>query len=217
MIKAIVFDLDGVLINSEPLHVEAWRRFFKKEGRSISDEKLAAAVGLFDGEVVRLWFGRELPDDEVDRIVRAKFDEFHHLLWEHFETFPGVRECVKALAREFRLAIASSEWRASIELVTGKLGIKKYFQAACGKEDVTRHKPHPEIYLKLARLLGLKPAECAAIEDSPAGVASAKTAGLKCIGITNSFPAEKLKDAGADLVIDSLENTEELLASLKRM
>ena len=217
MIKAVIFDLDGVLINSEPLHIEAWRRFCRKERRSISEERLAAAVGLYDGEVVRLWFGPDLPDEEVNRIVRAKFDEFHRLVSERFETFPGVVKCVEALAKEFRLAVASSEWRASIELVTEKLGIKKYLQAACGKEDITRHKPHPEIYLKLARLLNLQPPSCAAIEDSPAGIASAKAAGFKCVGITNSFPAEKLKDAGADLIIESLKNTDELLASLKRM
>jgi len=217
MIKAVILDVDGVLVDSEPLHVEAWKRFCKKKGFHLSDEQLQNAVGLYDGEAVRFWFGRDLSGKEVDKIVREKFDEYYALLSEKFPTFPGVADCVKALAGEFRLAIASSEWRASIGLVTRRLGIKEYIEAACGKEDVTHHKPHPEIYLKLSKIMNVPAEEIAAVEDSPAGIRSAKAASCKCIGITNSFSEDTLKNTGADAVIGSLENPGEIIRIIKSL
>ena len=217
MIKAVIFDLDGVLINSEPLHVQAWKRFCQKRGCHLSDEQLEGAVGLYDGEAVRLWFGADLSDEEVDTIVGEKFSEYYALLSERFPTFPGVTECVKTLAKHFRMAIASSEWQASVTLVTERLGIGEYIEAACGKEDVTHHKPHPEVYLTLSGMMKLPPEKIAAIEDSPAGIRSAKTAACKCIGITNSFSEDTLKNAGADAVIHSLENPDEIIRVIKSL
>jgi HAD superfamily hydrolase (TIGR01509 family) len=215
MIKAVIFDLDGVLIDSEPLHMEAWRRFCKKTGRHLSRKQLEDAIGHYDAAVVRPWFGKHLTDKEVEEVVRQKFKEYYALLSEKFPTFPGVRECVETLARGFRLAIATSEWRASIELAAERLGITSYIEASCGKEDVTHHKPHPEIYLKLTRMMELSPEEVAAVEDSPAGVRSARAAGCKCIGVTNSFSEEVLKNAGADAVVSSLKHPERILELLQ--
>ena len=216
MIKAVIFDLDGVLVDSEPLHVEAWKRFCKKRRCHLSDKELSAAIGLYDGEAVRRWFGPHLSDEEVSAIVREKFSEYYALLSEKFPAFPGASECVKALAGTFRLGIASSEWQASIRLVCERLGIAKYIDAACGKEDVIHHKPHPEIYLKLSEMMNISPEEIVAIEDSPTGIRSAKAAGCRCIGITNSFPKETLEGAGADAIISSLENPDEIMQLMLR-
>lgn len=204
--RAVIFDLDGVLVDSEALHVEAWREVFTARGVIVSDEEYAHGVGMADADWLAWLAPRRAPPLAVQECLDAKRRLFARLLAANVRPFPGVRELVARLHPECRLGVASNSPRQSIETVLAALELRALIEAVAGAEDVTRHKPHPDIYLRVAKSLGVEPGRCTVIEDSALGVQAAKAAGMRCIGVTNSLPAERL--AAADLTVASLADAE---------
>jgi len=211
--EAVIFDLDGVMVDSEPLHVEAWKVLFAQQGIEVADEEHEQGVGMLDADWIRYVFGRR--DETVDAgwWQGAKRKVFSEILARNVRPYPGVVELTWRLRSEFRLAVASNSWREHIEIVLDALGLRTCFDVLIGLQDVEQHKPHPEAYLRTAAALGVEPSACVVIEDSALGVQAAKAAGMRCIGVTNTLPAERLR--GADLVVPSLEDTEAIVSFVR--
>lgn len=210
MLRAVVFDFDGVLVDSEPLHFRALRDCLRAEGIALDEREYYASYAAYDDRTaIRLALEAfSVPFDaaRVDEAARRKAAHFDELL-RGIPFFPGARELVRTLAAELPLAIASGALRSEIERILTGGGLREPFQAIVGASDVERTKPDPMPYLRAVELLardtpGLRPEDCVAFEDTMAGIAAARSAGLKVIGVTNTYPAEKL--GAAHRVIDTL-------------
>ena len=213
-LRAAVFDFDGVLVDSEPLHFRALRDALLDDGVAITEEEYWGIYLAHDDRgAVRLALehhGQPAAPERVQRVAVGKAERFAQLVPE-VPVFPGARELVGALACELPLGIASGARHEEIETILNGIGLRAAFAAIVGVEDAARTKPHPAPYLEAARRLatgvdGLQPAECLAFEDSLPGITSALGAGMKVVGVAHSYPAEKLKTAHR--VVDSLVGVE---------
>jgi len=209
-LRAAVFDFDGVIVDSEPLHFRSLRDALATESVLITQaEYWDHLLAYDDRNSIRVAFERrgERPDvDRLARVERVKVERFAELIPE-IPVFPGAREVIGALAAELPLAIASGARHEEIEVILAGIGLRDSFLAVVGAQDVSRSKPDPAPYLEAARRLesrvaGLVPGECVAFEDSVPGVMSALGAGMKVIGVAHSYPAAKLRSAHR--VVDSL-------------
>ena len=213
-LRAAVFDFDGVIVDSEPLHFRALRDALRPEGVEITEDEYRGIYLAFDDrEAIRRALdhhGRRPDPERTERIEARKVARFAEMIPE-IAVFPGARELVLALAEEVPIAVASGARRGEIEAILGGLRLRDAFGAIVGAEDAERTKPDPAPYLEAARRLaartpGLAPADCLALEDSMAGIASALGAGMKVVGVAHSYPAEKLR--AAHRVVDSLVGVE---------
>ena len=204
---AVVFDFDGVLADTEPLHLAAFQEAFARRGWTLD----AAAyfdryLGFEDRDLVRAFAIDSrialAPGDE-DALVAAKALAYERGLSRGSMLFPGAPAAVGRLGLHFRLAIASGSARAEIDAALGPAGLASAFQAIVGADDVRRSKPAPDLYLSAIERLGVPPGRAVAIEDSRWGLASARAAGLRTIALTTSYPAATL--ASADAVVTSLD------------
>jgi HAD superfamily hydrolase (TIGR01509 family) len=200
MLRAVVFDFDGVLADSEPLHYRALRDCLRPEGIAVDEtEYYATYVAYDDRTCIRLALerhGRPHDRERVARIAERKAAIFEELL-RRIPFFPGVPELVASLAADLPVAIASGARREEIEAILQGGGLRGHFRAIVGADDCDRTKPDPEPYLRAVALLardapGLAPGECVAFEDTVAGIASARAAGLKVVGVATTHPADKL-------------------------
>lgn len=204
--KAVIFDMDGVLIDSEPLWHEAQMATFKTMGRIVTKEMLVRSMGLRVGDLIDYWF-KELKIDNFDKKKGAAMilDGVTKLIWEKGEAETDAVEAVKKLHDNgYRLALASSSAMRIIDVVLEKLGIKKYFEIILTGDDEKRGKPFPDIYLTAVKKLGLEAKDCMVIEDSINGVRAAKAAGLYCIAVPNRDVKDREGFKIADRIIDSL-------------
>jgi HAD superfamily hydrolase (TIGR01509 family) len=201
--RAVIFDLDGVIADSEALHVKAWRILFARRGIEATEEEFQHGIGLRDVDWLEYLFARRNEDADIAWWQDAKREVFRDILEREGRPFPGARDLVMALSETgLVLAVASNSWRENIETMVRKLDAADRFRVLTGHEDVARAKPAPDMYLLTAERLGVEPAACVVIEDSPVGIQSAKAAGMRCIGVTHTLPAERLTEA--DMVIASL-------------
>jgi len=209
-LRAAVFDFDGVIVDSEPLHYRALRAALLPEGVEITEEEYLRIYLAYDDrgaiEKALQHHGEPAEPERVDRIEARKVGSFAGLI-PGIPVFEGAREVVRALAAEVPLAIASGARHDEIEAILGGLGLRDAFQAIVGVEDAERTKPDPAPYLEAARQLaarapGLDPGECVAFEDSIPGIAAALGAGMKVVGVAHSYPADELR--AAHRVVDSL-------------
>jgi beta-phosphoglucomutase len=212
--RAVVFDFDGVIVDSEPLHFQALRESLLPEGIAISRDEYYARYLAFDdrGAIRRVLedHGIVADVDRLDRIARRKVSGFAGVL-EHVTFFPGVRELVRALAAEVPLGIASGARHAEIDEILTAGGLRGPFSVIVGADDVARTKPDPAPYLAAARQLGafapgLTPGDCLAFEDSVPGIASAVAAGMRVVGVAHSYPPATLRTAHR--VVESLVGLE---------
>jgi len=219
--RAVVFDFDGVLVDSEPLHYRALRDCLRPEGIEIDEEEyLREYLAYNDRETVRIALGRHgIPYDPalVEAVAARKARIFDAAL-AGVSFFPGARELVQTLSAEMPLAIASGALRGEIEAILRAGGLRQHFASVVGAEDVTQGKPHPEPYLTAAARLGrvaegLRPEDCLAFEDSVAGIEAARAAGMKVVAVTNSYPRPKL--AAAHRIVASLAELQ--LAELRAL
>lgn len=213
--KAVIFDCDGVLVDTEPLHYRAFQTVLGPLGLGHSYEHyLEHYIGFDDRDAFLEAFreaGRELDGEALTHLIHAKEKVLHGMINLGIPGFPGVVALVRDLvAHRVPLAVASGALRREVEAFVHGLELTGHFSVIVAADDVERSKPDPETYLKaLDRLRvslsqeALDPGSCLAIEDTPAGIQSAKGAGLCVIGVTNSFPADQLK--GADHIVASLE------------
>ena len=210
--KAVLFDFDGVLVNSEPLHYRALRAALLTAGIDISEDEYAAYYLAYDDwRATRLALerhGAESGADRVEALVARKTAEFDALL-ATVPFYPGARELVLALAAQVPVAIASGAQRPEIERILDGAGMRESFTAIVGAGDAARGKPNPDPYLAAMvrlqpRVPGLVAAECVVIEDTMAGIASGLAAGMKVVGVAQTYPAEKLQSA--HLVVPSVRD-----------
>jgi beta-phosphoglucomutase len=209
-LRAAVFDFDGVIVDSEPLHFRALHDALLADGVTITSEEYWGIYLAYDDRAaicLALEHHEEpSPPERVTRVEQRKIARFAELVPE-VPVFEGARELVRALAGELPLAIASGARHEEIEAILRGLALRDAFAAIVGVDDVERAKPDPLPYLEAARRLapsapGLAPTECVAFEDSLPGIASARGAGMKVVGVAHSYSPEKLETAHR--VVDSL-------------
>jgi HAD superfamily hydrolase (TIGR01509 family) len=189
VIEAVIFDLDGVLIDSEQVWDDVREALAKERGGSWHPGAQRAMMGMSSPEWSRYMhetIGLPEPPEEINRIVVAR------MLGKYAEGppwLPGAIEAVRHIAAEYTLGLASSSNRELIDVVLAAGGIAELFHATVSSEEVSRGKPAPDVYLEAARRLGVDPSACAAVEDSHNGIRAAKAAGMACVAIPNAqFP-----------------------------
>ena len=207
--NAVIFDNDGVLVDSEPLHRIAWERTFGPRGVIVPEQDYEWSIGRRD-----LLFAERMVDkfgmSEAPLAVRdEKHGHLRELLATESHAFEGGRQLVRRLAAKYRMGIASSAMRAEILIALDRLGLDEVFDVIVTNEDVERHKPDPQPYVLCAGRLGVEPARCVVFEDSVTGVASAKAAGMRVIAFTSTFTPGEL--SAADAVVESLADTDALV------
>ncbi len=201
----LLWDLDGVLVDSSPYHYEAFRRLMAEMGRALDEETFRTQLlGLRNDAILARLLG-PLPPEEVRRLAQRKEELFRRLISGQVRALPGAVELVReAQAAGFRQAIVSSTPRENVRLVLASLGLRDTFAVVVGEEDVCRGKPDPEGFLVAAARLGCPPQACTVIEDAPEGVQAAKAAGMRCLAVATTRPPSQLR--GADLVVPSLSH-----------
>jgi beta-phosphoglucomutase family hydrolase len=195
-ISAIIFDMDGVIVDSEPLHERAFRHVFAEIGHADTHGvDFPSYYGKSDALVWRDFIARHQPPHTFEELLGRKERRFTELLHEEKPIFPGLPELLAECARRWPVGLASGSRHPTIEAVLNLRGLRQYFSAVVSSSDVAHGKPAPDIFLHTAKLLNVPPTQCVVIEDSAAGVTAARAAGMTAIAITNSLPAEKLTHA----------------------
>ena len=205
-IAAVVFDLDGVLVDSEHLWDRARRELVAEVGGEWGDDATKAMMGMSSLEWSRYMHDELSVEVPPEQISAAVVERLERLYREELPLLPGARETVIALAAKWPLGLASSSNREIIDLVLELAGLREYFVATVSSEEVARGKPAPDVYLAAACRLDVPPAECVAVEDSTNGLRSAAAAGMTVIALPNSrFPpsGDALRLAAA--VVSSLD------------
>jgi HAD superfamily hydrolase (TIGR01509 family) len=200
LIRAVLWDLDGTLVDSEEYHWLAWRGSMAAEGVALTREQFLDSFGMRNDAIVPQWIPGATVE-KTERIANAKERLYRHLVREGgLEPLPGAREWTERLARDgWRQAIASSAPRENVDLVLATIGLASCFQAIVSAEDVTIGKPDPQVFLTAAARLGSAPAQSIVVEDAPAGVEAARRAGMPSIGVRR-----KGSPLAADLAVSSL-------------
>lgn len=204
---AAIWDLDGLLVDTIPLHRECWRYVLEEEGFLYDDAAMRRVSGCRDWEIVQALLDGQVKDPSEDMLtdlVLRKQALFSECLAEGVALHEGVREWLDHFAKAgYRQAVASSTTRHNIDLVISSAGLRGYFQVVLSAEtDVKRGKPAPDLFLLASQRLGTDPARCVVLEDSSVGVMAAKAAGMYCVAVANTQPVEDLR--AADLVVTSL-------------
>ncbi len=201
---AVIWDMDGVIADTAPYHFRAWKELATENGAPFTEEDFRRGFGRRNPEILQGLLGCELSTEEIRTLSQRKEVLFRQLIAGKIETFPGALELMRALcANRVKQALATSTTIENVDLILGTLGIADCFGAVVADKDVARGKPDPQAFLLAAERLGVPPVRCVVFEDAVDGVKAAKSAGMKCIAITNTHPREKL--AQADLVVDSLD------------
>jgi beta-phosphoglucomutase len=217
-IHAIVFDFDGVLADSEPIHLRVYQEILSPVGITLTKEDYCARYLGFDDEgafrQMGSDFGLLMGDEEIELLMAAKTERLQALVSGTNVLYPDAGACVRTLAGRWPLGIASGALRHEIELMLKGAGLTDAFRFIVAAGETERTKPAPDPYLHAAKLHGVPPEACVAIEDSRWGLLSAREAGMRTIAITHTYPRETLA-ADADVVVDSLrEITPELVNGL---
>ena len=198
---AFVFDMDGVIVDSNPYHEIALRQFCRKYGRDLSEEELREKIF---GRRNRDWLTRvfgDLSEEEIKKYGEEKEALFRQLYEKDIQPVAGLKEFLDEVAKlGIPRCIATSAPRANVDFVLDKTGLGRYFEVVLDESFVKEGKPHPEVYLKAARALNFPPDRAIVFEDSLAGVEAARAAGCPVIGVTTTHTAEELTHT--DLVID---------------
>ena len=207
MNQGIIWDLDGVIVDSGPFHFEAWREFTATKGKVFTQENFRRIFGMKNEDILVYIFGERFKRGLLKTWSDEKEERFRRLIQGKVKPFPGALKLVRNLhAVGYKQAVASSTSLENIHLILNALTIPYFFDAIISGEEVARGKPDPEVFLRAAKEMSLAPDRCLVIEDAAAGIAAAKKAGMKAIGITNTLPREKL--AAADRVVRSLEKVD---------
>jgi len=216
MLKAVIFDMDGVLIDSEKIHAQVETKMFESLGLDISEEEYAGFLGM---SMVGLWskvkdkYGLK---EEVGELVKLNTQMFYDFIeGDSMDPIDGVESFIQELLNEdIKIAVATSSREEMMNSMLKLIGLDKYFENRTNADDIDNCKPDPEIYLKAAKKLGVSPGECVAIEDATNGVLAACSAGMKVVGFTGSGDGRQNLDM-ADLVVGDYKELN--LEKLKRL
>ncbi|HLZ14959.1 MAG TPA: HAD family phosphatase [Candidatus Saccharimonadales bacterium] len=193
--KAVLFDMDGVIVDSEPLHVAAFRATLKRYGHDLSEEQYKQHfAGRTDEAGFKQYFDFIGENVDLPTIMDEKARAYLELAADQLVPYPGVVEFIRDLAaRKVPLALVTGSLRAEAEVTLKAFGLTDLFKAIVAAEDISQSKPHPQGYLKGAKALGSEPADCIVIEDAPSGVKAAKAAGMRCLAVTTTYTEEELR------------------------
>lgn len=208
MIKAVIFDMDGVLVDSERIHYLAYNKLLRKHGKEISKEyfkrKLFGVPAKQNFIKIFSEQGENIDETKSDELAKEKDKYYREISQSELTSFDGATELLKLLRKNgLKTALATSASKENVEMVIKKFGWENYFDAVVTADDVKKGKPDPEIFLKAGKFLGVNSQECIVIEDSKHGIEAAKKAGMKCIAVTTTHKKAELN--AADLAIDSVK------------
>jgi len=201
-IQAVIWDLDGVIIDSADEHRQAWQRLAREEGITFTDADFWATFGKRNDDIIATIWG-PLPPERVQELANRKETYFRELIRKTAAPLPGAMELMRGLHEAgFAQALASSTPIENIKLISDVLGLEKYLSVLVSGETVARGKPAPDIFLKAAEELGIEPIHCVVIEDAVAGVQAAHAAGMRCIAVAGNRDLPGLREA--ELMVKSL-------------
>lgn len=201
---ALIFDMDGVLVQSNPFHLEKWADVLSKHQIAFDPEALPRQVfGHHNHELFRTFFGEHLTTEEILPLEDELEEDFRRVFEPHAKPLPGLERLVFAAHQAgIPMAVASSALAKNVNFIVDTLNFRPYFQSLTTGDEVKNAKPDPEIYLKAAAKLGVNPSSCVAFEDSYPGIEAAKRARMKCVGIASTYPVEDLQSlTHADRVV----------------
>jgi beta-phosphoglucomutase family hydrolase len=187
-VSALIFDMDGVIIDSNPAHREAWTLFNSRYGIDTTSEMIERMYGKRNDEIVRDFFGPELPENEIADRGREKERLYREMIAARVEDMlvPGLREFLNQ-HRNLPMAVASNAEPENVEFLLDRASLRSLFRAVVNGHQVSRPKPSPDVYFLAAKLLDVSPAECVVFEDSPAGTAAGTAAGMQVVGIRTTY------------------------------
>ncbi len=219
MIKAILMDFNGVIIDDEPIQMRAYQEILSSEGITLTEEEYYSCLGMDDKTFVEAAFaraGKKPEDNKVLEITLAKSNRWREMIADELPIFEGADNFIRKMSREFTLGIVSMARREEIEYVLERANLKNCFSAIVSAEDVSAPKPNPECYRIGFRLvdaahtahahLPITHGECLVIEDSPPGIEAAKRADLKTLGVTNTVSEAEMRETGADAIAKNLDD-----------
>jgi beta-phosphoglucomutase len=199
----VIFDVDGVLLDSYQMHFECWLALAAEDGILITESDFRSLFGRRGQEIARQVWGPEVTEQQVVSIHRRKQALYRESLQRNLPAMDGAVQLIDGLVEAgLVLAVGSSAPSANVEMTLEGLGRKQVFSAIVTGSDVTQGKPDPRVFLLAAQRMGLEPSHCAVIEDAPAGIAAAVTGGMTAIALLGTAPADRFPQA--HLVIDSL-------------
>ncbi|MBR5206288.1 MAG: HAD-IA family hydrolase [Alistipes sp.] len=208
MLKGLLFDMDGVLVNNLEIHRAAFAEFFRFYGVERTFDELNRVFGKGNDDIM----GELLPREIVERVgireLGHQKEAIYRRIYEPIiEPQPGLLNFLDEAEREgLTSAVGSSGYRVNVDFVLDKCNIARHFRAIVAGDEVTHCKPHPEIYLTAAAKLGLKPEECVVFEDAEAGIEAAHRAGIKVVALATTFDREFLSHTEADVIVDDFRD-----------
>jgi beta-phosphoglucomutase len=210
--RAVIWDVDGTLVDTAEMHFDAWKVLCSELGRPFSREDFAATFGRRNPEIMQYLFGTQYNAAEVDAHGAHKEELYRATVRQRgVGLLPGARELLEGLKRRgYRQAIGSSAPLVNVELILELTGTRKFFDAVSSMEDTERGKPDPQVFLVAAERLQVSPSRCVVVEDAVAGIEAARAGGMRAIAVTfvGHHPEAKLRGAGADLVVSTLEGVD---------
>jgi beta-phosphoglucomutase len=199
----LIFDMDGVLVDSNPAHRQAWAAYNRKFGLETTDAMHQRMYGKRNDQIIRDFYGDSLSPDEVAARGAAKEELYREMIGERIEEMlvPGLRDFLDRYP-DVPKAVASNAEPANVDFLLDRANLRPYFQVVVDGHQVANPKPHPEIYLRAAELLRASPAQCIVLEDSYSGVEAAMAAGMRVIGVRTTY--DNLP--GTELTVDNFES-----------
>jgi len=210
----VIFDMDGVLVDSRKPHFESWRQVAREFGRDMTEAEFADTFGRTNRDIVHFLWGKSVSDDEIQKIGTRKEAVYRDIITKNIPAVPGLHQLLPSLCQAgAKLAVGSSGPIENVNLVLDGLGIREHFSAIVSSADVTEGKPNPQVFLTAAKKLGFEPKRCVVIEDAPAGIEAGHRGGMKVIALTTSYSPHEISNADK-LCCDLTEVNAELISSL---
>jgi beta-phosphoglucomutase family hydrolase len=211
---ALIWDMDGVIVDTAYYHFKSWQFAFKQRGVDFSESDFVSKFGQRNDAIIRSIMQREVPIEEIEKIAGIKEEFFQKTIRGNVKPLPGSVELIRELnGHNYKMAVASSAPIENIKLLLEELGIIQCFQQLVSGNEVSVSKPSPQIFLLAAQKLGIPPEKCIVFEDAIAGIEAAIKAGMHCIAVTSTNSRDKLKSA--DLILDTLSSV--TISSLEQL
>lgn len=206
MIKAILFDLDGVIIDSIDAHINAFLKIFQELGIKSEYDEVKKYFGHGAVWLIQRFFDANGIRHDAEKYAQLKDEYYRETISKELKINHDILDFLKNSIDQYKIAVCSATDKKNLELIMEKAGLTGIVDLYLGKQDLEENKPAPDIYLKAAELLDVSPDECLVIEDSPPGITAAKSAGMFCIALTATYPRDEL--GNADLIVESINEVD---------